>query len=115
MSAKGSGSPPPPPKDRGEALRHTLLKLRQKLLKDTERELSSYIKGDDRQSVEDVLDTGDWSVFELTDTLKLKALESIVGVTVVDPRMLEQGWVFSEVSENNPIPGIDYLHQVYKV
>jgi putative glutathione S-transferase len=44
---------------------------------------------------------------------KLKALESIVGITIVDPRMLEQGWAFSEVSENNPIPGIDYLHQVY--
>jgi putative glutathione S-transferase len=44
---------------------------------------------------------------------KLKTLESIVGVTVVDPKMLEQGWVFSEVSEDIPIPGIDYLHQVY--
>jgi putative glutathione S-transferase len=44
---------------------------------------------------------------------KLKALESIVGITIVDPRMLEQGWVFSEVSKNNPILGIDYLHQVY--
>ncbi len=44
---------------------------------------------------------------------KLKALESIVGVTVVDPRMLEHGWVFSEVSENNPIPDIDHLYQVY--
>jgi len=44
---------------------------------------------------------------------KLKKLEHIVGVTIVDPRMLEHGWVFSEVSHDNPIEGIDYLHQVY--
>ncbi len=27
--------------------------------------------------------------------------------------MLEHGWVFSEVSRDHPIEGIDYLHQVY--
>ncbi len=78
MGAKGSASPPPPtpPEKRDEVLRNTLLKLRQQVIKNTERELSSYIKGDDRESCKDVLDTGDWSVFELTDALKLKALES---------------------------------------
>ena len=44
---------------------------------------------------------------------KLKKLERIIGVTIVDPKMLEHGWVFSEVSRDNPIEGIDYLHQVY--
>ncbi len=44
---------------------------------------------------------------------KLKKLEHIIGVTIVDPKMLEHGWVFSEVSRDNPIEGIDYLHQVY--
>ena len=44
---------------------------------------------------------------------KLKKLEHIIGFTIVDPRMLEHGWVFSEVSQDNPIEGIDYLHQVY--
>lgn len=44
---------------------------------------------------------------------KLKKLEHIIGVTIVDPKMLEHGWVFSEVSQDNPIEGIDYLHQVY--
>ena len=44
---------------------------------------------------------------------KLKGLEHIIGVTIVDPRMLEHGWALSEVSEDNPIQGIDYLHQVY--
>lgn len=43
----------------------------------------------------------------------LKGLEHIIGVTIVDARMLERGWAFSEVSEDNPIEGIDYLHQVY--
>jgi len=44
---------------------------------------------------------------------KLKKLENIIGVTIVDPRMLDQGWVFSELSRDNPIEGIDYLHQIY--
>ncbi len=44
---------------------------------------------------------------------KLKKLEHIIGVTIVDPKMLEHGWAFSEVSRDNPIEGIDYLHQVY--
>lgn len=43
----------------------------------------------------------------------LKELEEHIGVTVVDPKMLEHGWTFSEVSQNNPIPDIQYLYQVY--
>ncbi len=44
---------------------------------------------------------------------KLKKLEHIIGVTIVDPKMLEYGWAFSEGSRDNPVEGIDYLHQVY--
>ena len=44
---------------------------------------------------------------------KLKKLEQIIGVTIVDPLMLEHGWVFSDVSRDNPIEDLDYLHQVY--
>ncbi len=44
---------------------------------------------------------------------KLKKLEQIIGVTIVDPIMLEHGWVFSEVSRDNPLEGVDYLNQVY--
>lgn len=73
MSAKGSSSGDD--RDR-KTLRQGLLKLREKVIKDTESELARYIKGEDRESVENVLDTGDWSVFELTDTLKINALES---------------------------------------
>ncbi len=44
---------------------------------------------------------------------KLKKLEQFIGITIVDARMLEHGWEFSEVSEDNPIEGIKYLSQVY--
>lgn len=44
---------------------------------------------------------------------KLKKLEDIIGVTIVDPKMLDNGWEFSAVSENNPIQGTNYLYQVY--
>lgn len=44
---------------------------------------------------------------------KLKNLENIIGITFVDPLMLDRGWVFSEVSRDNPIDGLDYLYEVY--
>lgn len=44
---------------------------------------------------------------------KLKKLENIVGVTIVDPKMLDNGWEFSGISEDNPLEGIEYLYQVY--
>jgi len=43
----------------------------------------------------------------------LKDLQTHIGVTVVDPKMLEHGWVFSEVSRDNPMPDARYLHQFY--
>lgn len=44
---------------------------------------------------------------------RLKGLEDVIGLTVVDPQMLEQGWEFSGVSEDNPLPELEYLHQLY--
>ncbi len=44
---------------------------------------------------------------------KLKKLENIIGVTVVDPLMLNNGWAFSNVSENNPLPELSYYYQIY--
>jgi len=41
---------------------------------------------------------------------KLKGLESIIPVTVVDPKMLESGWVFPEPE---PLYGLEYLYQLY--
>lgn len=72
MCAAGTSEPGP----QDDELRSTLLKLREKIIKDTQDELSKYIKGEDRQAIEDVLDTGDWSVYELDEGIKLKALES---------------------------------------
>ncbi|BBL35675.1 glutathionyl-hydroquinone reductase YqjG [Nitrosomonas stercoris] len=43
----------------------------------------------------------------------LKDLEKHIGVTIVDPKMLEHGWTFSDVSQNNPILDIQYLYQLY--
>jgi DnaK suppressor protein len=52
------------------------VRLREKVLKDTQHELSKYIKGEDRQLVESVLDSGDWSVIDLNEDVKLKILRS---------------------------------------
>ena len=41
---------------------------------------------------------------------KLKRLETLIGVTLVKPQMLEHGW---EIAGDSPIAGIRYLHQVY--
>lgn len=43
----------------------------------------------------------------------LKDLEKHIGVTIVDPKMLEHGWTFSEISRDNPVPDIQYLYQLY--
>jgi putative glutathione S-transferase len=43
----------------------------------------------------------------------LKRLEAVIGMTIVDPKNLDNGWVFSEVSRDNPLDGVDYLYQVY--
>ncbi len=44
---------------------------------------------------------------------KLKQLESVIGVSIVAPEMLEHGWVLSAEGDPSPIAGIEYLHQVY--
>ncbi len=44
---------------------------------------------------------------------KLKQLDSLIGVTVVKPEMLEHGWELGGGGDPGPIPGIRYLHQVY--
>ncbi len=44
--------------------------------------------------------------------LKLKGLEGLIDVTVVDPDMLENGWPFS-TEDPDPIAGHQFLHQVY--
>lgn len=45
---------------------------------------------------------------------KLKGLDKLIGLTVVEPLMLENGWEFGESArKTNPVPGLDYLFQLY--
>jgi putative glutathione S-transferase len=45
----------------------------------------------------------------------LKGLEPLIGVSVVSPDMLDQGWSFNtrEGSSGDPVYGFDHLHQLY--
>lgn len=43
---------------------------------------------------------------------KLKGLEDLISVSVVEPLMLESGWTFSEQYPDH-LYGLDYLHQIY--
>ena len=45
---------------------------------------------------------------------KLKGLDEHISVSVVDPKMLEHGWEFSDVTHNNPLGELDYLYEVYQ-
>ncbi|TKB48684.1 glutathione S-transferase family protein [Ferrimonas sediminicola] len=46
---------------------------------------------------------------------KLKGLEEYIGVSVVSPEMLDQGWSFDTASgsSGDHLYGLDYLHQLY--
>lgn len=44
---------------------------------------------------------------------RLKMLEPVIGITVVDPKMLDKGWEFSEVSTDNPVADVNYLYEIY--
>lgn len=46
---------------------------------------------------------------------KIKKLEDVISLSVVDPLMEENGWEFSEYEDSIPdtINGSDYLHQIY--
>jgi len=44
---------------------------------------------------------------------KLKGLEDLIGLTVVHPHMLENGWEFDPDTGGDPLSGHQYLHQVY--
>jgi len=45
---------------------------------------------------------------------KLKKLENIIGLSIVEPEMLQQGWTFSEEGEYvDHLYGYKYLHEIY--
>lgn len=43
----------------------------------------------------------------------LKNLEPLMGVTVVEPRMGEDGWVFAARDSSHPLPALRCLHELY--
>lgn len=45
---------------------------------------------------------------------KLKQLEKVIGVTVMKPEMLENGWqIDDQLADKSPAAGVRYLHQLY--
>ena len=44
---------------------------------------------------------------------KLKGLEELIPVSVVDPRMGDQGWAFTGDGFTDSVHGAQYLHQIY--
>lgn len=45
---------------------------------------------------------------------KLKGLEDLISLSIVEPLMLENGWEFGETAKKNlPVPDLDYLYQLY--
>jgi DnaK suppressor protein len=59
---------------RFQALRKLLLEKREQISKETQEEISKYIKGENRQLVESALDDGDWSVIDLSEDINLRKL-----------------------------------------
>jgi glutathionyl-hydroquinone reductase len=47
---------------------------------------------------------------------RLKGLDSLIGVSVVDPEMLEHGWSFSQrfALNHDPLHGVRHLYQLYQ-
>ena len=46
---------------------------------------------------------------------KIKGLENLIGVSVVEPLMLEQGWELGAAAQQaSPLPGIRYLYELYR-
>lgn len=59
---------------RFKALRKLLLEKREQIARETQEEISKYIKGENRQLVESALDDGDWSVIDLSEDINLRKL-----------------------------------------
>lgn len=60
--------------ERQAALRRTLIKKREEIVKEAKTEISKYIKGETRQLVDTALDDGDWSVVDLSEDISLRRL-----------------------------------------
>jgi DnaK suppressor protein len=61
---------------KAEALRKLLIQKREQLVKETDIEVSKYIKGETKQIVDTALDDGDWSVVDISEDVSLGRLSA---------------------------------------
>lgn len=62
--------------ERKSALRSSLLKKREEIVREAKAEISKYIRGETRQLVDTALDNGDWSVVDLSEDISLRQLST---------------------------------------
>jgi DnaK suppressor protein len=65
-----------PEERRRAALRSTLVKKREELVREAKEEISKYIRGETKQLVDTALDNGDWSVVDLSEDISFKQLST---------------------------------------
>lgn len=73
-SRKSSGISPE--EQRMLALRKSLIRRREEIIKEVKNEISKYIKGENRQLVDTALDDGDWSVVDLSEDISFKHMST---------------------------------------
>jgi DnaK suppressor protein len=62
--------------ERKYALRNSLIKKREEIVREAKAEISRYIRGETRQLVDTALDNGDWSVVDLSEDISLRQLST---------------------------------------
>jgi DnaK suppressor protein len=62
--------------ERKAALRSSLVKKREEIVKEAKSEMSKYIRGETKQLVDTALDNGDWSVVDLSEDISLRQLST---------------------------------------
>ncbi len=61
---------------RRAALRNSLVRKREEIVKEAKSEISKYIRGETKQLVDTALDNGDWSVVDLSEDISLRQLST---------------------------------------
>lgn len=59
---------------RKERLRKILLSKREEVLKEAKEEIGKFIRGENKEIIETVLDDGDWSIVDVAEDLNLRKL-----------------------------------------
>jgi DnaK suppressor protein len=58
------------------ALRNSLVRNREEIVREAKSEISKYIRGETKQLVDTALDNGDWSVVDLSEDISLRQLST---------------------------------------